>query len=302
MEPLFETQQALQSKIANAITNFKSKRQDKMTRGNVNSRLQGLEDTFKTFQANHKKILTIKDLDKKHPYFTSNMNELVDFIDSLAVAAMSNQIPPPPSPHAPSTLSLTASSFAHSLPKTDLPKFSGQYSEWENFRDVFLSLIQRRDDMIASVKLYFSRTHLTGEALDKIKSLSLSNDKFERAWTALTDYYENKRRLVTSHLSDFFLVKTMKCESAVELKRLIKETFNPLAALDSLDMEAHKFEDIVVFLTASRFDPITRREWERQLGSSGESPHSTTIMRIRIISNSDSGIDRRWFEIQRQSR
>ena len=103
----------------------------------------------------------------------------------------------------------------------------------------------------------------------------------ELGW--LTDYYENKRRLVTSHLSDFFSVKTMKFESAVELKRLIKETFNPLAALDSLDREAHKFEDLVVFLTASRFDPTTRREWERQLGSSGESP---TLQQLREFGQS----------------
>ena len=59
----------------------------------------------------------------------------------------------------------------------------------------------------------------------------------------------------------------MKSESSTELKRLFKETFNSLDGLGSLDRGAHKSEDLVIFLTTSRFDPITRREWERQLGS-----------------------------------
>ena len=49
----------------------------------------------------------------------------------------------------------------------------------------------------------------------------------------------------------------MKCQLFINLKRLFKETFNPLACLDSLDRTVHNFDDFVVFLTASRFDPIT---------------------------------------------
>ena len=133
------------------------------------------------------------------------------------------------------------------------------------------------------MKFYYLRTYLTGKVLDKIKGLPMTNENFDRAWTTLTEYYENNRRLVTSHLSELFSVKPMKTESSVELKRLFKETFNPLDGLNSLDRGAYKFEDFIVFLTASRFDQITRREWKRHLGSNGEPP---TLAQLREFSKS----------------
>ena len=46
------------------------------------------------------------------------------------------------------------------------------------------------------MKLHYLLTHLTGEALEKIKSLSIMNDNYERAWASLVAYYENQRRIV----------------------------------------------------------------------------------------------------------
>ena len=60
-----------------------------------------------------------------------------------------------------------------SLPKMNLPKFSGTFAEWENFRDLFRSVVHRRTDLDASIKYYHLRTNLTGEALDQIKSIPL---------------------------------------------------------------------------------------------------------------------------------
>ena len=88
----------------------------------------------------------------------------------------------------------------------------------------------------------------------------MTNENFDRAWTLLIDYYENKHRLVSSHLTEFFAVKPMKTESSSELKLLYKETFNPLNSLDSLDRAELKYGDIIVFLTASHFDPLTRKD------------------------------------------
>ena len=78
------------------------------------------------------------------------------------------------------------------------------------------------------IKLYFLRTHLMGEAVEKIKSIAISSDNYETAWTTITDYYENKRRMVSTHVADVFSAKPMKAESSSELKRLVGEIINPL--------------------------------------------------------------------------
>ena len=84
------------------------------------------------------------------------------------------------------------------------------------------------------MKLQYLRTHLSGDALEKMKSLSISGDNYERAWTTLIEYYENQRRIVNSHISEIFSVKPMKMDSSSEIKRIYRELYNPIASLTSL--------------------------------------------------------------------
>ena len=91
--------------------------------------------------------------------------------DTVAVAASNSNA----ATVAPSSAQTSNISF-ESLLKVDLPKFFGKFSDWENFRDVFRAVIHRREDLSPIMKLHFLRTNLTGEALEKIKSLPISND------------------------------------------------------------------------------------------------------------------------------
>ena len=100
-----------------------------------------------------------------------------------------------------------------------MPKFSGKLSDWEKFRDVFRSIINRREDLSPIMKLHYLRTHLTGEALEKIKSFSITNDNYDRVWASLVVYNENQRRIVGSHIVEMFSVKSMKSDTSSEIKR-----------------------------------------------------------------------------------
>ena len=148
-----------------------------MNKGNAESRLTGLERNNTTFQVNHEKILKFEDLDKTHAYFSNHLYDLVEdsfydrrgdflnFLESLkesnasAGASISNTASVPPSTAQPTNVSF------QSLPKVDLSKVSGKFSDWENIRDVFRSIIHRRDDLLPIMKLHYLRNRLTGEAL-----------------------------------------------------------------------------------------------------------------------------------------
>ena len=63
-----------------------------MTKGYAESRLTGRERNYSSLQANHEKIMHLKELDRKHTYFTSKLCDLVensfydrkgDFLDFL---------------------------------------------------------------------------------------------------------------------------------------------------------------------------------------------------------------------------
>ena len=243
MEEFLEKQMSLQAKIANSFQNFKSKGKENMKKGYVESRLTGLERNYTTFQLNHEKIMHLKELDKEHIYFTSKLYNLVedsfydfrgDFLDFLETYKAKGAAQASTSaPALPVTAQPTNVSF-QSLRKIDLPKFSGKFSDWENFRDVFRSIIHCREDLSPIMKLHYLRIHLTGEAFEKIKSHSITNDNYGRVWASLVDYYENQRRIVGSHIAEIFSVKSMKSDTSSEIERIAREIFNPIASLTLL--------------------------------------------------------------------
>ena len=168
-----------------------------MIKGYAESRLAGLERHYTTFQVNHEKIMHLKELDKKHTYLTSKHCDLVedsfydrrvDFLDFLETfkAKGATQDDSTSGTTLPVIAQPTNVLF-QSLPKIDLPKFSGKFSDWENFSYVFRSIIHRREN------------------------LSITNDNYDRTWTSLVEYYENQRRIVGSHIAEIS-VKYMKSD------------------------------------------------------------------------------------------
>ena len=159
-----------------------------MNKGNAESRLTGLERIYTSFQVNHEKILKLENLDMNHAYLSTHLPDLVedsffdrrgDFLNFLeglkpnsSVAGASNS----GAEHIPPSTVQTTNVSLQQLPNIDLPKFSGKFSDWENFRDVYRAIIHRRDDLSPIMKLHFLRTNLTGEALEKIKSLPISDE------------------------------------------------------------------------------------------------------------------------------
>ena len=122
------------------------------------------------------------------------------------------------------------------------------------------------------MKLHYLRTHLTGEALEKIKSLSITNDNYCRAQATLVEYYENQRCIVGSHIAEIFSVKSMKSDISSEIKRIAREIFIPIASLNSLNRAVSLSSDLIVHFTLNRLDLNTHREWERHLGDSVDPP------------------------------
>lgn len=84
------------------------------------------------------------------------------------------------------------------LPKIDLPKFSGDYHDWLEYRDTFLSIIHQNDSIDNINKLHYLRASLRGSALLVIDNLDFKSDNYNTAWKLLNDRYDNKRLLVVT--------------------------------------------------------------------------------------------------------
>ena len=74
-----------------------------------------------------------------------------------------------------------SATISNSLPRIQVPKFSGRLSDWSNFRDLFRSMVHRSEDVSAVLKFYHLKTGLEGEALNMIKSYEITEENYTKA-------------------------------------------------------------------------------------------------------------------------
>lgn len=165
-----------------------------------------------------------------------------------------------------------ASSPRTALPRIQLQTFSGKYEDWPLFRDLFHSIIGKDAGTTPVEKLQYLKSCLKGEAELLLRSLPTTDEKYERAWTTLTGYYENKRLLVRSYISRFTALHKLKGESATDLRKLQHGVMSTIGALESIDRPITRGEDLFVHLIVDLLDPRSRREWENSVGENAEPP------------------------------
>ncbi|GAB1860679.1 Gag-pol polyprotein [Camponotus japonicus] len=270
----------LYGKIARTHDNLLKLGAAKITVGAVEARLQSLEKYWSKFDTHNDELLNYLDQIADSEYlrldipalaeeaYLSNKGMLLDLLHSLKTeekeaATKARE----PSSQAPRT----------TLPRIQLPPFSGLYQDWPSFRDLFNSIIGQ-DTAISQVeKLHYLRTCLKGEAALLVGDLPVTGENFTRAWTELTRHYENKRLLVRSYLSRFSSLPMLKGESASELRKLLHGVINTVNSLESIGRPITSSEDYFVYSVTEKLDPRSRREWEHSVKGTTEPPSYSTL-------------------------
>ena len=142
------------------------------------------------------------------------------------------------------------------LPRISVPKFNGDYTQWEHFS----TLVGDEFNLSKVSKLHYLITSLEGEPLQLVKSYPITGENFEIVWQKLVDKYDNQRRLVSSHLSKIFNLNSMKKKSSFEVKRILNGIISPIQALSLLKRETKHWDDFLVFHTVNLFDSQTRKQ------------------------------------------
>lgn len=181
---------------------------------------------------------------------------------SAPLKRRSAAVAPPPA-EAPSSAPRTT------LPRIQLPVFTGRYEDWPAFRELFESLIGKDTATKPVEKLHYLKSCVKGEADLLIRNLTTMAENYGRAWTTLSAYYENRRLLVRAYLSNFLALQKMKGESAVELRKLFHGVKSTVSSLESIRRPVNAHEDLFVHLAV---DPRSRREWESTISDSTEPP------------------------------
>ncbi|XP_025267780.1 uncharacterized protein LOC112639101 [Camponotus floridanus] len=107
----------------------------------------------------------------------------------------------------------------------------------------------KTEEKEASTKVLEPSSQAPRTTLPRIQLPHFSgNENFERAWDVLVTYYENKRLLVRSYISQFTSLQKLKNESVVELRKLCHSVKSTVGSLESIGRPITEGEDLFLFL------------------------------------------------------
>nr|CAI5826088.1 unnamed protein product [Callosobruchus analis] len=148
------------------------------------------------------------------------------------------------------------------LPPIKLPVFDGHYQNWLEFKDTFSALVHNNESLSGIQKFYYLRSSLDKSVEQVIKNIEISERNYETAWAFLLSRYENKNLMIFNHLREMFEFPVQKEESHIKLRNLYDTFSKHLRSLDTLGEKTDTWDSPMIYLMASKFDPITKREWE----------------------------------------
>lgn len=92
--------------------------------------------------------------------------------------------------------------------------------------------------------------------------MEITNDNYEVAWRLICLRYQNKRLIIKKHIEVLFSLMPILNESAKELRFLSDSVMTQINILKKLGLPTEHWDAIIVWLLSSKFDSVTRREWE----------------------------------------
>ncbi|XP_046145658.1 uncharacterized protein LOC123988943 [Osmia bicornis bicornis] len=277
--------------IDRALINFKKLGQTKMTAATTQNRMTMLKEAYIQSQDLDARIAACTDKATKSslPYFVDNLfieseeryQEALDYMAEV----LAKVTPPPQSTTANANSNSTTSKSTVHLPKIQLPTIDGAFTEWESFRDRFTSLVKNNDSLSNIDRLQFLNSSLTGEASRAVSHLPITDKNFDIAWKIITSRYENKQRLISTHLNTLFSMPSVTAENSHDLSALRDGINISLEMLRNLNRPVDKWDDMIVFIATQKLDRASRKAWEFHLSEATDVPtyeEFDTFLRKRI--------------------
>jgi len=264
---LLQKRTSLKSQIT-GLSNILDK--DRIDKTSLKLRMKRLTDLYHTFEENNDE-LAVLDSNENHQAEFANIQDRY-----YALAARIENVLQPEEIAETSTnrstleVSINDTDRVTStknrrikLPETSLPTFDGKYENWLSFKNAFNNMIGLQSDLSDVDKLHYLKSALTGEAINKIRILSIDGTNYTTAWQLLERAYEVKRILISRHLSLILNLPTIERDSADGLSKLADDAQQHVAALKALGVSVGS--EIMVHIIESKLPKGILERWETTL-------------------------------------
>lgn len=150
------------------------------------------------------------------------------------------------------------------LEKINLPKFSGEFTKWIGFRDMFEAMVHKSTHFSTAAKYTRLVNALQGNAAQVIAGFLPTDDNYEAAWNTLKERYDNDRLIVASHLNTFLGMESLQKETSNGLRRMVDITNETTRSLEALKRPVEHWDDILVHILVSKLPRASIIHWEME--------------------------------------
>lgn len=194
--------------------------------------------------------------EEREPFETryySSLSFLKDFIEKNDLNILPN-----------TTVNTTAQDSLQNylLPKIKLPVFNGDYEQWLEFKQKFVSTIDSNQYLNDGQKYNFLTAALDGYAKRSIAGCEESQD-YARAWQMLCDKFDRKRFLVDIHIKSIFNLNPINKATFLQFRSMLDEISKHLVCLEGMKLSKESLWDMAIInIIYSKLDSITQNKWK----------------------------------------
>lgn len=126
-----------------------------------------------------------------------------------------------------------------------------------------------------------------------INSLTIIGSNYKIVYDTLENRYRNTKILVNTYIENLLSVKPIATESSYALRKLCDTFIKNISCLRNEKQPVKHWNSFLVYLLSSKFDSITRREWELNSHESEISSFEDIITFLVKMKRSTKRIGRR---------
>ena len=133
-------------------------------------------------------------------------------------------------------------------------------STWSSFIDQFDSAVHGNPNLKKAEKLNYLKTSLRGEAHDVVKNVAITDVKYELARRTLKDRFDNKRFIVSMHLSAELNYPILKTKDGTSLRKLLECFRENVAASEVQGCNTQDWDPRLVHVIEQKLDPESQKQ------------------------------------------
>lgn len=149
------------------------------------------------------------------------------------------------------------------LPVIELPKFSGNYNNWLEFKELYVSLIHNNSNLYPVQKLHYLKASLEGSALQCIQSVNFTGENYELAWDILCERFDNKKLMIHNLIKSIFNIPELILDTPSALRNVIDLLSKCLKSLQMIGVNTESWDPLIIYIICTKLDQNTLAQWEQ---------------------------------------